>query len=254
MIAGDNEAMLNDMSRYTSLEKWIESGWSAKQTIRKGEVSTGLPEDPSDEQLAEYRESNGIPATPDDYSFDGLEMSETDNRVMGAVAQVAHQYNISNEALNAIAEAHLVERDEVIQELDAQDGLDKQSTEKMLKEHWKGDYEANMGAVTSMLAGLPEDVREDVLTARTGSGKALFNSPEFLQFMADSALKINPVATIPGGGDNPVGTADSVIKEVQKMFAEGKSDEYFADASLQSRYDAALAVYSNMGKSVPKFY
>lgn len=245
-LAGENEARLNDLSRYTSLDKFIESAFEAKDKIRKGEVSTGLPEDADDEKIAAYREANGIPADPTDYKVelqDGLELTDMDMEVMEGVQKIAHEYNISNEALSAITNMQLQGREAQIEAMDAQDGIDKMEAEKLLKENWKGEYDQNMGATIGLLARLPEDVRDEILMGRTASGKGLMNTPEFVQLLADVAVELNPGYTLPGGGDNMYAAADDVINKVKKIFAEGReSEDYYKDAELQKQYEKALDI------------
>lgn len=244
-VAGEDEAFKNDLKRYTSFDKWVESGWNAKQNIRKGETSTGLPDEPSDEQMAAYREANDIPAGFADYKIEldgGMELSEMDMEVMETVQKVAHEQNMSNETLSAITNVHLQAREAQLQQLEAQDGLDHQATEKIMRDNWGGNYDTNMGSVLSMLGRLPEDIRDEVIMGRTASGKGLMNTPEFVQMLADVALEVNPMANIPGGADNMDGTADQIISKVKTIFAEGReATDYYKDEKLQKMYEQALA-------------
>lgn len=244
-IAGEDTAFLNDLKRYTSLDKFIESGWNAKQTIRKGEVSNGLPADATEEQIAAYREANNIPLEPTDYKLDlqtGLELSEMDQEVMDAVYKTAHEQNLSNDQLSAITNIHLQAREVQLQNLEAQDGMDKMETEKLMRENWKGDYDSHMASVVSMLNRLPEEIRDEVIMGRTASGKGLMNTPEFVQMLADVALEVNPMANIPGGSDNMTATADGIISKVRAIFAEGREKEdYYKNPELQAQYEQALA-------------
>lgn len=245
-LAGDNEGRLNDLSRYTSLDKFIESAFEAKDKIRKNEVSTGLPENATDEQLAAYREANGVPAEPGEYKIelqDGLELSDMDLEVMEGVQKIAHEYNISNEALSALTNMHLQGREAQIEAMEAQDGIDKMEAEKLLRENWKAEFDMNMGATVGLLSRLPEDIRDEILMGRTASGKGLMNTPEFVQLLADVALELNPGYTLPGGGENQFAAADEIIAKVQKIFEEGReAKDYYKDEALQKQYEQALAI------------
>ena len=245
-LAGEDKGRLNDLSRYTSLDKFIDSAFEAKTAIRKGETSNGLPDDPTDEQLAAWREANGVPATADDYKLDlgeGAEMSEMQQQVMTAVQKVAHEHNISNEALSALARANMAGQEAQFEAMQAQDGLDKMETEKLLRENWKGEYDMNFGAATALLNRLPENIRDEVLEGRTASGKALMNTPEFVQFLTDVALENNPGYTLPGGGENQYAAADEIIAKVQAIFDEGRQQkDYFRNPELQRQYQQAISI------------
>ncbi len=245
-LAGDDEGRLNDLNRYTSLDKWVESGFLAKDNIRKGEVSTGLPEKPTDEQLSAYREANGVPSTPDGYELKlsgDTELTEMEGEIMKGVLDVAHGANISSSVMSAITDAWISGKDAQIQAMDDQDGLDTQTAERTMRDHWGADYNKNMGAAVSMLNGLPEDDRELVMGARDTNGRQLMSSPYFIQFLADTALKANPMATMPTGGDDPDGTAQSIVAKVRAIFAAGNENtEYWKDPQLQKDYERALEV------------
>jgi len=252
-IGGKDEGRLNDLNRYTSLEKWVESGFEAKDKIRKGEVSTGLPKDPTDEQLATYREANDIPLTSE-YKLSlepGVELSDMEQEIMKGVMEVAHISNVPQSTLSAITGAWIANKNVQLQRMADQDGLDAQEGERLMRDHWKHDYDKNMGAVTSLLNGIPEEERKMLVDARDGEGKPLMSRPYFLQFLADSALKINPMALMPGGGSDPMGTADAIINKVKAIFAAGnEKTEYYRNKKLQADYEKALELKQQAGQKV----
>jgi len=254
-IAGDDEARLNDLARYTSLDKWIESGFSAKDAIRKGEISTGLPENPSDEQLAEYRAANNIPETPD-YKLTlepGVELSDMEKEILQGVMGVAHQANISTTDLSALTGAWLQGKETQLKRMQDQDGLDKIESEKTMREHWGVDYDKNMSAAVSMLNGISEENKALIMEARDPEGRFLMSSPFFVQFLAETALKVNPMALIPGGGGDPMGTANSIIQKVKDIFAAGtEATDYYKDQGLQDQYERALELQQQFKKAGAK--
>jgi hypothetical protein len=255
-LAGEDEGRLNDFNRYTDFSKWVESGFEAKATIRKGELSTGLPDEPSDEQLTAYREANGIPETSDKYELSlepGVELSEMEKEIMASVQEVAHLKHLPASTLSAITGAWIASKSAQLERMADQDGLDIQRGESTMRDHWKQDYDKNMGAATSLLAGLPDVERDLLMNGRDGEGRPLMSRPYFLQFLAESALKINPMANLPGGGSNPVGTADAIIQKVKDIFARNDPDEvkaYYRDAELNKQYDQAIAVKQQAGQSI----
>ncbi|MCG7985059.1 MAG: hypothetical protein JAY90_20205 [Candidatus Thiodiazotropha lotti] len=246
-LAGEDEKRLKQLERHTDLMSVIKSGFEAQDRIRKGEMSNGLPENPTDEQMAAWREANGVPESAESYDIkldDGLVLGDSDNRILEGVQSVAHEENISNEALSRITSAMLKGREAEAQAVAQQDGIDTQTCDRQLKEMWGGDLETNKNIVANHLSQLPESVREDFMNGRLASGKAWFNSPEIMAFFADSARTIDPYATVVGGGHNK---AQHVQTEIQMMregthptYPKVGSDEYWASKEAQKHYDEQL--------------
>lgn len=245
-LAGDDEARLNDLGRYPTLSDWVNSGFEAKNRIRKGEISTGLPENPTEEQLAEYRQANGIPEAPDGYEMklpQGIEAGENDGELYDAVAPVAHKLNLSADAYNTLVAGMIEARNGIIQRMIDQDGLDKINAERTLRGEWGADYVRNMNATTNLINGLPEAVRQDFIEGRDGNGRSIMSNPAIVQWLADISLKANPGVRIPGGGEDATGAADAIISKVKQIFNEGnEAKEYYGNPELMRQYEDALAI------------
>jgi len=218
----------------------------AQEKIRKGEISNGLPENPTEEQIAAYREAHGIPKSPEDYKIEpgnGLTMGEDDQRIMQQVAAVAHKHNIPESALNDMTSAMLQAREAEYEAIQNQDGLDTQQAERQLKEVWGADHTRNLNAVLGMVRTLPDSVREDFENARLANGRALFNSPEFMTWLADMAYKANPAATVVPGSNNPVQSINDEIKALEKRMG---TPEWYKDEDAQKRYQDLIDARERM--------
>lgn len=233
-IAGDDEKRLKQLDRHTDFGSFVKSAFNAQDKIRSGEISNGLPDNPSDEQLAAYREANGIPATAEDYSLtldEGLVLGESDERVMKGVYDIAHKNNVSNDVVTQLTNAMLKGQEYERQALQQQDGLDKQTADRQLREAWGQDYETNEGLVKNLINGLPESVRDNFGSARLADGTAVFNSPEMMNFLAEAARAINPAATVvPPGNGNPTQAITSRIAELESRMG---TDEWYKDEAAQ---------------------
>ena len=240
-LAGDNKAKLNALRRYSTLKDALDAGFEAQQKIRKGEVSNGLPENPTDEQLAEWRAANGVPEAPDKYQLqlaEGMVLGSQDQRAMDAVRQVAHESGVSNETLSKLANAMLQGRQQEIEARQNQDGLDTQ-----LKQTWGQDYQTNLNLVNAFVGQLPETVRESFMSARLADGKALFNSPEVMAYFSDVMRKVSPAATVVPNSNNPMQTINDEIKAL-----EGKmgTPEWYKDTDAQARYQELVTARESL--------
>jgi len=224
----DAEKRLGQLNRMTDMPSVLKSYFEAQDKIRSGEISTGLPENPTDEQLADWRQANGVPAAADGYELslsEGLVLGEEDKAIMDGVYAAAHGENISNQAMSAITDAFLKGREQELHQIEQQDGLDTQSATAALKDVWGPDYKTNINVINNLVNTLPESVREDFQNARLANGKGLFNSPEAMVFFADIARKLNPAATVVNANDaNPVQTINDEISTLEKKMEEGIAD------------------------------
>jgi hypothetical protein len=245
-IAGEDEALLNTLKRHNNLRSALKSGWEAQQKIRRGEVSNGLPDDPTDEQLAAWREANGVPESPDKYDLqieEGLVLGDADRRIMESVQAAAHEANVPAGTLSRLTNAVLSARQEEAEALQAQDGLHLQQAERQLKEAWGQDYNTNVNLAKMFLAQFPESVRDELASARLAGGRALFNSPEVMNTLTEMMRTVAPAATVVPNANNPV---QSINDEIAKLEARMGDREWFKDDAAQKRYRELLDARDRM--------
>jgi len=232
----DYAKALKQLDRVSDMGSFTKNYLSAQDKIRKGEISNGLPDDPSDEQMAAYREAQGVPETAKDYQLsldDGLVLGEGDEAIMGGIYDIAHANNISSEAMSAMTNAMLSGRQVEADARISQDGIDQQLTDSQLKEAWGGDMTTNINMVKGLISQLPESIKESFENARLPDGKAIFNSPEMMIAMSDWARKINPSATVVPNSANPMQSMNDEIKKFEGMMG---TPEWHKDTDSQKRY------------------
>ena len=242
-IAGDDPNKLARLQRYTTIDDWNDSAFQAHEKLRKGEISTGLPENPSDEQLREYREANNVPL--DGNYFDnihleeGLQLTETDREMFEPVYAIAHELNIPQEGMSAMTNALLIARENVFESMRTQDGVDTQNFTAMAKENWGGDYDTNMARADNLLNRLPEAVREELKAGRLADGKAITSSLEVMNWLVGIDRELNPLGGMPADGGNVYQTALDIIKESEERMKNDRAN-WYKDTEAQKRYMAAL--------------
>lgn len=241
---GKVETML---SRVTDFKSFAKNYVEAQNKIRSGLAKDNtLPENPTDEQLKEYREANNIPESAEGYELsldEGLVLGEEDNRIMGEVFKAAHGMNLSTEQVSQLTNSMLNARQVEEQAYAQQDGIDKQTAERQLRETWGADYETNVNVIKGMVNQLPESVREDFMSARLANGQSLFSSPEMALFFADMGRKLNPAGTVVPNSDNPL---QSINEEIKKLESQMGSDAWYKDADAQKRYQDLISARDNM--------
>lgn len=240
-LAGDNEDYAKRLERYTDQGAFVESAMQAHDKIRAGEVSTGMPENATEEQVNSFREANNIPLDGK-YKLSlepGIELDARDLQVVDGVMKVAHEANVPTATLNAMVSASYLGRNQIIEEMQTQDTLDAQTFETQSKELWGGDREENMTRLSNLMNGLDEESRGQLLHGRLDNGKAFGSSLEIANWLVGLDRQIHPMRQMPGGGENTTGGAQSIIDE-SKLMMKDDSKAWHKDHAAQERYQDAL--------------
>lgn len=245
---GVRDKYLSTLSRYPSFDKFANAFFEQKDLISKGQHKQGLQPDATPEQLAEYRAANGIPATAEEYSYtleEGLVLGESDERIMSGVAAVAHSHNISPAILSDMTSAMLKGRVAEEEAILNQHGIDQTTCKRQIKQAWGADHDTNLNVIRGMASTLPDSIRDGFLNAQLADGKMLFNSPEFMVWMADVARQLNPSATVVPNSSNPSQAINDEIKRIEDTM-RNDSDAYYRDQAMQDRYRQLLGAQEKM--------
>jgi hypothetical protein len=246
-IEGDDAtALTNQLERVTDLGGLLGNYKSMQEKIRSGEISSGLPENPTEEQLTAWREANNVPLEATGYSLEGIEFSDDQKEIFSAVMEASHGQNISQDALQAQISTFMSAQEKIVERQQQQDSIDAQQAAATLKEAWGGDYQTNINMVDALLARLPEDARESLKGARLADGRGVMNSPELLEFFAQQAREIMPGATVVPGAENQVTAIADEIKQIQQTMVDDP-DKYWKDPAMQDRLEKLLEAQERMG-------
>ena len=223
-IAGDDEKKLNVLNRYTDPNAMANALFEARGKLSERATSAALPADATEEQAAEWREANDVPATAAEYNLslsEGLQLGDDDKAAMAPIFDALHKNNVSNAVAGQVTSAILAQENQEMERMQAQHNLDMQQTTAILKDQWKGDYQANVNLVKNLFNSvLPGDQLDAFFTARMGTGKAVFNTPEVMSAFAEIARKVNPAATLLPNVTNPRQSLEGRKSELQQMMRE----------------------------------
>ncbi|WP_372809330.1 hypothetical protein [Litorivivens sp.] len=245
---GLDESQSNVLNRYSTFPDLVNSFFEQRNLIAQGQHNAALPENPTDEQLAEYRQSNGIPETPEGYELsldDGLVLDGEDEAILGAVSQIAHAENVPAATYNKLVNSMLAAREIEAQAELEQHGLDQQRAINTMKSEWKADYQTNLNAIQGFLATMPKELREGFEHAQLPNGRKLFNEPAALAFFANTARALNPAATVVPNSANPVESINSEVAKIEAMMRD-EPDKYYADPTIQNRLNELYAAQERM--------
>lgn len=246
--AKEVEARANQLGRITDVGSLAKSFFNAQDRIRKGEISSGLPENATPEQIAAYRAANDIPEAADKYNLaleEGLQIGDHNKGRIGKILEQAHSGMISNKVASGLVNTILKEEAEFSKQRIAQDGIDTQQSEELLRKSWGADYQANVNMVKGLVNKLPEDVQSVFLDARMPDGKALLNDASVFVWLADMAREINPAGFVAPNANNPVQAINDEIAMLEKKMG---TPEWFKDDAAQKRYISLIDARNGMKK------
>lgn len=247
-FAGDNEKMAKWLGRYSTQKDALAAGFEAQNTLRTTR-SNVLPENPTEEQIAEYREANGIPKDASGYDLqlsEGLVIGEDDKPIVDAFLSEMHKANAPQSMVTAALNAYYAQQEQQIADLQATDHNDRTNALNTLQAEWGPDFQSNRNALQSLVNQVPEAVRESFQNSRLADGTAMMNSPEILMWLADLSRKTNPAATVVPNSNNPTQAIGDEIAKIEKLMSSG-SNEYWKDERMQARYRDLLDAQERMG-------
>lgn len=237
-IAGDDDKYYADLQRFSTPLDYGNSFREAQQTIRSGNLKAALKDDATEEDVAAYRENNGIPAEAKGYLDnlpEGLVVGEDDKAIFEEFMGALHTKNAAPEVAHAAIEWYngFAQREQ--DAIADMDNTHSTETNDLLRSEWGGDYRANLNLVTGLIAStFGEEASDQLLNGRYADGKAFMNDPNVLKGLAELARKTNPVMQMGGDTHTAQQSLNDEITELETFMREHRTD-YNNDEVKQKR-------------------
>lgn len=160
LLTGGDAAGMKLLERYPSVEDVYKRMLSQEQIIRRGAHKTlpTLPENPTEDQVAEYRKAVGVPETPDGYGLkfaDDLKPTEADNEMLNGFIADMHRQNIPPGAAKAAFDWYQAQLGRAREEGIAAQQRQRHTNELTLRKEYGADYMRNLGLADEFLDGYP---------------------------------------------------------------------------------------------------
>jgi hypothetical protein len=243
-LAGKDEAKLKWLSRYQSIENAVDTGWQANNKIKAGQLRpVGLPENPSEDDIAAYRKAWDVPETAKDYGIEppqGLTFGDADKQSLDAFLAKAHASNIPKAHVQSMASAFFEQK--AIEEQQLYEAAVELTTNHRaeIKAEWGRDYDRNARLGNAdMVQVLGEEKAKGLASLTLSNGTKLGDHPDFVRYIVGSAMRsaeegllITPDAATGGK------SVDDQIKEIQALkFGSDADRAKFHDPETQKRYE-----------------
>jgi hypothetical protein len=253
-MAGDDEAMLKELDRYSSPAEVNRARSEARKKISQGFQKPKLPENATAEQLAEYRKEIGVPEAADKYDValgNGHVWGEADKPVLDSFTKAAHEANIPGEYLkpmlgwyDQLQQAQIAAREE------ADAGYKKENLDTLAGE-WGGSLGMEARIADELWKSMGDDLYGRFSTARDADGRLIFADASLIKWANRMQREINPAATVvPGSGTNSAQAMETEIGNLKKLMATPGSEYYKGpnSAKHQLRYRELLDAQSKMAQ------
>jgi hypothetical protein len=256
LAAGDKDAA-KDLEKYTDPRAIYKSLRGLQDDISSGKFKRApeaLPENATPEQTAEWRKSNGLPESAEAMVKglklpDGVVPGEADKPLIEQFAKGMFEQGATQGEMDRAITLYYGLQDGLEEQRTENDGKTRIASEVALRGEMGADYTANMNAMGSVLAMLPEGVADGLLTARDADGNMLGNRADVIKALAQLGRELNPAATLvlPGGGDAK--TIDAEMATIEKSMYDksgAPNRVYWGDEKAQARYRELLDVRLKM--------
>lgn len=250
-MAGEDKKELEFLQRYTSPESLFKAHRELQQKMSSSQGRMELPKNPTDDELAAYREGTGVPKTPEDYDTtlsDGLVIGDDDKPAIDGFLKIAHENNMTtDQAKNALEwyykdmETQLTARRDV-------DDEKAEATRTELKEEWGRDFEKNINIMSGFFG---EEKWDQISNARLADGTPIMSDKKMINFFAEAARSANPTATMVGaGGSDPAKSIEKELNDLRAMMPDPLSD--YNQPAKKEAYRARLVELVNAQESMNK--
>lgn len=222
-LAGDNKKAADRLARFKSPTELANSYIALEQKLSGGEYTKKLPTHYTEQELADFRKSNGIPDAPSDYKDDlpGVVWSEADKPMLDSWKQYAHENNVPPDEVKRGLAWFVREQEAIVERLEQEDMHNYQAGTAALQAEWGPDFKGNINAAKNLFESHP-GMWESVMGSRGPDGMKLGDNPSVLKAFAALAREMNPFATIAptAPNQNPAQTVDARLGEIQKLMGD----------------------------------
>jgi len=236
--AGGDEKKLKRLQRYGSPAAALDALFNAQQKIAQG-IKEPLRADAPAEEVARWRDDNGIPQTPDGYKMpDGVVLGENDKPIVDDFLKTAHERNWSPEQVQTAVSWFMERQANQADAITARDTENRMAAEDELRSEYGPQYRNEVKRAYEFLRTAPEGLGESIMGGRLADGRLVGDAPEVIRWLNGLQREMNPAATVvPGAGTNAVQAIEAELASLNKLMGD-RGSEYWKGptaARLQAR-------------------
>ncbi len=221
-MAGGDDKAAKQLERFKSPVEVAKALREAQAKV--SQMKPELAADATEEQVAAWRKSAGIPEKPEGYLEklpDGLVIGEDDKPMVDSFLTAAHGKNFPPDFVGTALNWYYDMQDREAAAQSDMDGKNRGAAVEELRAEWGNEYQTNLNGFTGLLDSAPAIVVGDkevpfgkfLGAARLPDGRLLGDHPAVIRWVSGLASEINPGGFIaPSGGVNGQGIDDEIAK------------------------------------------
>lgn len=251
--ASGDEATSKVLDRYSDGKAFVKAHKELVDKLASGELKTAkkLPENPTPEQVADYRKANGIPEKPDGYDIQfpvGFTPDESTKATLEEYRAFAHANHIPPNLVKGQVNWYLAAQQKAAEARLVQDDKDQSDGAELLRKDWGHEFGRNIQTVQALFEG-NEELFGAIMGARGADGKKLGNNPDVLRFLVNIGVNANPsIREYAGDGSVTPASAAERIKEIEDLRTKDWSK--YRSPAIQEEYSRLLSYMEARGQKV----
>ena len=255
LMAGDNEMLQKMLGRYRSAQALANAFAQQRKEISRLKNEVGqppeLPDNPTEEDVAEYRKALNIPNDVEDYQVDfgeSFQASEADTPLLDSYKGWMHENNVPPQFAQKNIEWYEGFVEDQRQAMNQQAEETQTATVAALSNEWGKEYDGNLNAVRAYLdATIGAEEAGKLRDARMADGTYLADNANFLRLMAGPAVDaLGGVAMY--AGDSAAGIKSYQNEKKQIMSLRLTDEAEYMKPETQMRLQEVNAKLSKLGK------
>ena len=242
-MAGDDEKQLKMLERLKSPLDLGKSWFESQKVISSRKPAIEKPgDDATEEQISAYRESIGVPSSPDGYDLnfdDGTVIGDDVRPQLDGFLNYAHESNMPADQVKSTVSWFMKDVEAQAENLRVANDEARISGTAELQAEWGGEFKGNMNAINSLFTEAPKGTLESLLSSAGPDGLKFANKADNIRWLVGLAKQVNPTATLVPPGPDQAGSIDAEIEKIQKIMNspdKTESSKYWKDDKMQARF------------------
>lgn len=241
-----DQKKLKQLQRFNSPHDLNKAYDALTQRIAAGELKAPLAKDAKPEDVAKWRQENGIPEKPEGYMTglpEGLVFGEQDKAALDPFLKDMHDKNVPPEAVHSALQSYQRAQELAAQAIQDRDLDIANATEDELRAEWQADYRPNINAVNAFLdTNFPAGMKEALMNARLGdeARTPLMHHPDVLRSFASLGRILNPQSTVTHG--KTMDSMDAVEDQIKGYEKQMATPAWFKDEKAQAHYRELVTI------------
>lgn len=243
-----HEKALKKLGRYQSPQDVWKSNQEAHKKISAGEINKPLGDNPTEQELKDYRAANNIPEAAEGYHehLGDLNIGENEKPVIDAfLKDFAHPRNLSPDVVKDLIEWNTQNGQAQLAEFDRVNDEAKAETQAALQQEWQKEYGPNVTRINNLLAMGGSEFADRIASATLDNGVSLFNDQSTMKFLLKLASDIDPLPTSVGGQGANLDSITDRLTAIDKVMQTNRK-AYNKDTKMQAEYVDLINAYTKL--------